>query len=65
MSPLTDYLSYNSADPQKNDFVKSDNAFTRKARLLQATWRKESGAARGSLVKNGVTYYHPNKEIER
>lgn len=57
---LKDYLSYSSVNPQRRYFVKTDNAFTRKARLLQAIHRKESGSPCGSITKKGTTYYHPN-----
>ena len=57
---LKDYLSYSSVNPQRRYFVKTDNAFTRKARLLQAIHRKESGSPCGSITKRGITYYHPN-----
>lgn len=57
---LKDYLSYSSVNPQCRYFVKTDNAFTRKARLLQAMHRKESGSPCGSITKKGTTYYHPN-----
>ena len=57
---LKDYLSYSSVNPQCRYFVKTDNAFTRKARLLQAIHRKESGSPCGSITKRGTTYYHPN-----
>lgn len=57
---LKDFLSYSSVNPQCRYFVKTDNAFTRKARLLQAIHRKESGSPRGSITKRGITYYHPN-----
>lgn len=57
---LNDYLSYSSINPQCKYFVKTDNAFTRKARLLQAIHRNESGSPCGSITKRGITYYHPN-----
>ena len=57
---LNDCLSYSSVNPQCRYFVKTDNAFTRKARLLQAIHRKESGSPCGSITKRGITYYHPN-----
>ena len=57
---LKDYLSYSSVNPQRRYFVKTDNAFTRKARLLQAIHRKESGSPCGSITKKGTTYFHPN-----
>lgn len=61
---LKDYLSYSSVNPQSRYFVKTDNAFTRKARLLQAIHRKESGSPCGSITKRGITYYHPNLAID-
>lgn len=57
---LKDFLSYSSVNPQCRYFVKTDNAFTRKARLLQVIHRKESGSPCGSITKRGITYYHPN-----
>ena len=57
---LNNYLSYSSINPQCKYFVKTDNVFTRKARLLQAIHRKESGSPCGSITKRGITYYHPN-----
>lgn len=57
---LKDFLSYSSVNPQCRYFVKTDNAFTRKARLLQAIHRKESASPCGSITKRGITYYHPN-----
>lgn len=67
---LKDCLSYSSSDPAKFFFVKTDNAFTRKARVLQAIRRWQTGADCGYIVKNEVRYYHPNlavdgKEINR
>lgn len=67
---LKDCLSYSSSDPTKFFFVKTDNAFTRKARVLQAIRRWQTGADCGYIVKNEVRYYHPNlatdgKEINR
>ena len=64
LSRLEEYLSYSSINPQCRYFVKTDNAFTRKARLLQAIRREESGSACGSITKNGVTYYHSNLATE-
>ena len=61
---LKDFLSYSSVNPQCRYFVKTDNAFTRKARLLQAIHRKESGSPCGSITKRGITYYHPNLAID-
>ena len=52
--------SHSSAKPDKYYFVNSDNAFTRKARFLQAIRRYQSGSACGSFVKDGITYFHPN-----
>ena len=60
LNQLEDYLSYSSTAPHRRYFVKTDNAFTRKARLLQAIYRKRTGAACGSITRNGVTYYHSN-----
>ena len=60
---IEELLSHSSADPDKFYYVKTDNAFTRKARLLQALRRYQSGASCGSLVKNGITYYHPNLAV--
>ena len=57
---LKEYLSHSSNRPDEYYFVKTDNAFTRKARLLQAIHRKLSGAACGSFVRQGITYFHPN-----
>ncbi|MBR6266569.1 MAG: hypothetical protein IKR66_08265, partial [Bacteroidales bacterium] len=51
-------LSHSSDNP--DNFEKSDNAFTRKARYLQAIRRYQSGSACGSFVKNGITYFPPN-----
>ena len=53
-------LSHSSLHPDKYHFVESDNGFTRKARLLQAIRRYQSGADCGSFEKDGVIYYHPN-----
>ena len=55
-----EFLSHSSANTNNYHFVKADNVFTRKARLLQAVRRFQSGAACGSFVKDDVTYYHPN-----
>lgn len=55
-----EFLSHSSDNPDKYIFEKSDNAFTRKARYLQAIRRYQSGSACGSFVKNGITYFHPN-----
>ena len=52
--------SHSSANPDEDYFVKSDNAFTRKARFLQAIRRYQSKSACGSFVKDGITYFHPN-----
>ena len=38
LSDLKEYLSYSSDNPERH-FVKTDNTFTRKARLLQAIRR--------------------------
>lgn len=67
---LKNCLSYSSNNSGKFFFVKTDNAFTRKARLLQAIRRWQTGADCGYIVKNGVLYYHPNlaadgKDINR
>lgn len=53
------FLSHSSIN-SKCHFVKTDNVFTRKARLLQAIRRYQSGAPCGSFEKNGITYYNPN-----
>jgi hypothetical protein len=55
-----DLLSHSSLNPNDYYFVKTDNAFTKKARLLQAIRRYQSGADRGSFEKDSVIYYHPN-----
>ncbi|MCR4965585.1 MAG: hypothetical protein K6A41_08010 [Bacteroidales bacterium] len=60
LSKIQTYLSHSSDDPQKYYFLKSDNAFTKKARLSQAVRRWQSGAECGSIKKEGITYYHPN-----
>lgn len=57
---IEEFLSHSSANPNDYHFVKTDNAFTRKARLLQSIRRFQSGAVCGSFVKGGITYYHPN-----
>ena len=57
---IEELFSHSSSHPDKYHFVESDNAFTRKARLLQAIRRYQSGAACGSFVKDSITYYHPN-----
>lgn len=54
-----EFLSHSSENPECY-FAKTDNAFTKKARLLQAVRRFQSGAACGSFARKGVTYYHPN-----
>ena len=53
-------LSHSSLHPGVYYHVESDNAFTRKARLLQAIRRYQSGAACGSFIKDSITYFHPN-----
>lgn len=60
MSKDEEFLSHSSRNPDKLSFVKTDNAFTRKARMLQAIRRFQSGAPCGSIEKKGVTYFHPN-----
>ena len=62
LSDLKEYLSYSSDNPERH-FVKTDNTFTRKARLLQAIRRWQSGAECGSFVRKGITYYHPNLAV--
>lgn len=57
---IENYMSHSSVKPNEFYFVKTDNAFTRKARLLQAIRRKQSCAECGYVVKNNVRYYHPN-----
>lgn len=53
-------LSHSSLHPGVFHYVKSDNTFTRKARLLQAIRRYQSGADCGSFEKDNITYFHPN-----
>ncbi|MBR6031490.1 MAG: hypothetical protein IKP36_05950 [Bacteroidaceae bacterium] len=60
LSDLDTYLSYSSNRPDNHHFVKTDNAFTRKARLLQAIRRWQTHAESGSFTRKGITYYHPN-----
>ena len=62
LSDLKEYLSYSSDNPERH-FVKTDNTFTRKARLLQAIRRWQSGAECGSFVRKGINYYHPNLAV--
>ncbi|MGN0206581.1 MAG: PGN_0703 family putative restriction endonuclease [Muribaculaceae bacterium] len=62
LGDLKEYLSYSSANPERH-FVKTDNAFTRKARLLQAIRRWQSGAECGSFERKGITYFHPNLSV--
>lgn len=43
---LNEYLSYKESDKENRFFVADDNAFTRKARLLQSIRRWQTGAKR-------------------
>lgn len=57
---LKSLLSYKSNEPEKYYFVSSDNAFTRKARILQAIRRQQAKSECGSISSKGITYYYPN-----
>ena len=60
LSDLKYYQSYSSDKPGYYHFVESDNVFTKKARLLQAVRRWQTGAECGFFIKGGIRYYHPN-----
>lgn len=60
LDDLRTYLSHSSNEPEEYGFIKSDNAFTKKARLLQSVRRWQTGAECGFIQKDGITYYHPN-----
>ena len=60
MDDLKTYLSHFSDNPEEYYYIKSDNAFTKKARLLQSVRRWQTGAECGFIQKDGITYYHPN-----
>ena len=57
---IENYMSHSSDKPDLYFFVKTDNAFTKKARLLQAVRRWQTYAECGYFVKKEVKYYHPN-----
>lgn len=59
-----EFLSYSTANPNELHFVKTDNAFTRKARLLQAIRRFQCGAKAGTITRRGITYTHPNLAVD-
>ena len=61
---IEEYMSYSSNAPDKPFFVNIDDAFTKKARLLQAIRRWQAGAECGYVVKNGIKYYHPNLALD-
>ena len=61
---IEEYMSYSSNAPDKPFFVNTDDAFTKKARLLQAIRRWQAGAECGYVVKNGIKYYHPNLALD-
>ncbi len=60
LGSLDNYKSYSSDNPNKHFFVRTDNPFTRKARVLQAIRRSQTGATCGFIEKDGKRYYHPN-----
>ena len=60
LDDLKTYKSYSSDKPGEYNFIKSDNPFTKKARLLQSVRRWQTGAECGFIQKAGITYYHPN-----
>lgn len=60
LSDLKTYQSHSSNKPDEYHFVRTDNAFTKKARLLQAIRRWQTGAECGSFIRKGIVYYHPN-----
>lgn len=64
LGDIKEYMSYSSDAPNKYFFLKTDNAFTKKARLLQAVRRWQAGAECGYVVKNGIKYYHPNLAVD-
>lgn len=57
-------LSMSSEKTGKYFFVKSDNKFTRTARILQAIRRYESGAKGGFFTQKGIKHFHPNLSLE-
>ena len=60
LGDIEKYMSHSSDKPDLYYFVNSDNAFTKKARLLQAVRRWQTGEECGYIVEKGVKYYHPN-----
>ena len=60
LDDLKTYKSHSSDNPEKYYYIKSDNEFTKKARLLQSVRRWQTGAECGFIQKDGITYYHPN-----
>lgn len=63
LGDIKNYMSYSSDAPNKYYFVK-DDVFTKKARLLQAIRRWQTGAECGFVEKKGIKYYHPNLALE-
>jgi hypothetical protein len=57
---IENYMSHSSGEPDKYYFVNTDNAFTKKARILQAVRRWQTCSECGYVEKKGVRYYHPN-----
>lgn len=57
---IENYMSHSSNKPDKYYFVNTDNAFTKKARILQAVRRWQTCSECGYVEKKGVRYYHPN-----
>lgn len=60
LGDIENYMSHSSNKPGNYYFVNTDNAFTKKARLLQAVRRWQTGAECGYVDKKGVRYYNPN-----
>ena len=60
LGDIKNYMSYSSKVPNKYYFVNTDNVFTKKARLLQAIRRWQTGAECGFVVNKEIKYYHPN-----
>lgn len=63
LANLEEYQSYKESSPKERFYVAGDNAFTRKARLLQSIRRWQTGAAEGFREYKEIKTFHGNLAI--